>query len=402
MLYHPFSEALFDDPWPVYGRLRDEAPAYYLEEFDCWFLSRFEDVWNAAGDRRFLAGGGVTTLELLLGQRFPTPGTPFASLDPPRHTELRRLLAPAFLPAAARALEGPTRELARRFLDEELPKGELDLVGDLAMRVSVRVACLILGIPQEDADLLCGAVNQSFQREPGQRGQTEAGQAAGERMRDYLAKTVHERRQGRQRGEGLIDRMLDFEVASGWSDADIVSNLSLLVVGGTETLPKVFAGAAWQLARHPEQRARVAADPALAADAFWEGLRLEMPTTMLGRTLGEDVELHGERLRAGQKAMFLWAAANRDEREFPEAERFDALRRAPRLLSFGQGTHRCLGHNVARMEGRILLEELLARVPEYEVVEERAVRLRSEFFRGFASLPIRFPSQRGRSQRGRS
>ena len=389
--YHPFSESLFDDPWPIYRRLRDEAPAYYLQEFDCWFLSRFEDVWNAASDARFLAGGGVTTLELLLGQRFPNPGTPFASMDPPRHTELRRLLAPAFLPAAARRLEAPTRELVRRFLDEELPRGELDLIGDLAMRTSVRVACLLLGLPIEDADLLSGHVNRSFQRVPGQRGQTESGQAAGELMRDYLAKTVHERRRGLHRGEGLVDRMLDFDTSEGrLSDAEIVSNLSLLVVGGTETLPKVFAGAAWQLARHPAQRARVAAEPALAADAFWEALRLEMPTTMLGRTLREDVPLHGATLRAGQKVMFLWACANRDEREFADAEHFDALRRAPRLLSFGQGTHRCIGHNVARMEGRILLEELLARVPEYEVVEERAVRLRSEFFRGFASLPIRF------------
>ena len=390
-LYHPFSEALFDDPWPIYRRLRDEAPAYYLEEFDCWFLSRFDDVWSAAGDARFRAGGGVTTLELLLGQRFPTPGTPFASLDPPRHTQLRRVLAPAFLPAAARRLEEPTRALARRFLDEELPRGELDLIGDLAMRLSVRVACLVLGLPLEDADLLSGHVNRSFQRAPGQRGQTEAGQAAGEQMRDYLAKCVHERRRGRGRGEGVVDRLLDAEIGgSRLSDAEVVSNLSLLVVGGTETLPKVFAGAVWQLARHPAQRARVAAERAFAADAFWEALRLEMPTTMLGRTLGEDVTLHGATLRAGQKAMFLWACANRDEREFPDAERFDALRRAPRLLSFGQGTHRCLGHNVASMEGRILLEELLARVPEYEVVEERALRLRSEFFRGFASLPIRF------------
>ena len=389
--YHPFSEALFDDPWPIYRRLRDETPAYYLEEFDCWFLSRFDDVWNAAGDPRFLAGEGVTTLELLLGQRFPTPGTGLASLDPPRHTELRRLLAPAFLPAAARRLEGPARELVRRFLDEELPRGELDVIRDLAMRLSVRVACLILGLPLEDADLLSGAVNRSFDREPGQRGQTESGQAAGELMRDTLAKYVHERRRGRGRGEGLVDRMLGAELGGQrLSDADVVSNLSLLVVGGTETLPKVFAGAVWQLARHPAQRARVAAEPALAADAFWEALRLEMPTTMLGRTLGEDVPLHGTTLRAGQKVMFLWGCANRDEREFEGAERFDVARRAPRTLSFGQGTHRCLGHNVARMEGRVLLEELLARVPEYEAVEERAVRLRSEFFRGFAALPIRF------------
>jgi cytochrome P450 len=115
-----------------------------------------------------------------------------------------------------------------------------------------------------------------------------------------------------------------------------------------------------------------------------------MPTQMLGRTLRAEVTLHNETLRPGQKAMFLWACANRDEREFADADRFDVLRRARRILSFGHATHRCLGHNVARMEGRVLLEELLARVPEYEVLADRAVRIRSEFFFGFAALPIRF------------
>ena len=387
--YHPFSEALFDDPWPIYRRLRDEAPAYYLEEFDCWFLSRFDDVWNAAGDPRFLAGEGVTTLELLLGQRFPTPGTGLASLDPPRHTELRRLLAPAFLPAAARRLEGPARELVRRFLDEELPRGELDVIRDLAMRLSVRVACLILGLPLEDADLLSGAVNRSFDREPGQRGQTESGQAAGELMRDTLAKYVHERRRGRGRGEGLVDRMLGAELGGQrLSDADVVSNLSLLVVGGTETLPKVFAGAVWQLARHPAQRARVAAEPALAADAFWEALRLEMPTTMLGRTLGEDVPLHGTTLRAGQKVMFLWGCANRDEREFPEPDRFDIDRQPPLALGLGYGVHFCIGASLARLESRVALEEFARRFPRYTIDETQCVRVHMSNVHGYESVPF--------------
>ena len=390
--YHPFSAALFDDPWPIYRRLRDETPAFHIEEFDCWFLSRFEDVWNACADPRFVAGEGVTTIELLLGQRFPDfdAASNLAALDPPAHTRLRERLAPFFMPRAARELEGFTRELVADLLDAALPRGELDVIGDLAMRVSVRVACRILGIPLEDADLLAGNVNASFHRDPDSRGQTEAGHAAGSGLRDYLSKWIAERRV-RTRGDGILGRLLAFEMdGRRFSDEDVVSNLSLLVIGGTETLPKVFAGAVHQLARHPDQRARVASQPGLAADAFWEALRTEMPTQMLGRTLREEVVIHGERLRPGQKAMFLWACANRDEREFADPERFDLARRAPRILSFGHATHRCLGHNVARMEGRVLLEELLARIPDYEVEEERAVRIRSEFFRGFASLPIRF------------
>jgi cytochrome P450 len=303
---------------------------------------------------------------------------------------LSPLLAPSFLPRAARELEGYTRELAAELLDAALPRGELDVVADLAMRVSVRVACRILGLPLEDADVLAGNVSASFHRDPDARGQTETAHAAGSGLRDYLSKWVVERR-ARPSADGVLDRLLRFEVdGRRFTDEDVVSNLTLLVIGGTETLPKAFAGAVHQLARHPAQRASVAAEPALCADAFWEALRIEMPTQMLGRTLRAEVVLHGERLRPGQKAMFLWACANRDEREFADPDRFDVARRAPRILSFGHSTHRCLGHNVARMEGRVLLEELLARIPDFELAEERAVRIRSEFFRGFASLPIRF------------
>lgn len=391
--YDPFSAAICNDPWPTYRRLRDDAPACYLPEFDCWFLSRFEDVWNACADPRFVAAEGVTTIELLLGQAFSERGSSLAVQDPPVHTRLRERLAPFFMPNAARALETSTRALAAELLDASLPRGELDVIHDLAMRVSVRVACRILGIPLEDADLLAGNVNATFHRDPDSRGQTAAGQQAGSLLRDYLAKWVAERRV-RPRGDGIVERLLAFEVdGRALADEDVLSNLMLLVVGGTETLPKVFAGCVDRLARSPEQRARVAADPRLVPDAFWEALRVEMPTQMLGRTLREEVRLHGERLRPGQKAMFLWACANRDEREFADADRFDVLRRAPRILSFGHATHRCLGHNVARMEGHVLLEELLARVPEYAVVEERALRIRSEFFRGFAALPIRFAAR---------
>jgi cytochrome P450 len=125
-------------------------------------------------------------------------------------------------------------------------------------------------------------------------------------------------------------------------------------------------------------------------DAFWETLRYDMPTQMLGRTLLGPVELHGKTLPAGQKLMFLWPAANRDPREFDDPQRFDIHRKAPRILSFGHATHRCLGANMALMEGRVLLEEWLRFAPEYDVLEDQVIRLRSEFFRGFGSLPVSF------------
>jgi cytochrome P450 len=174
------------------------------------------------------------------------------------------------------------------------------------------------------------------------------------------------------------------------SDMEVASHLNMLVIGGTETLPKVFSKAVYRLFQHPDQRDRCIADPSLLPDAFQETLRYDMPTQMLGRSVLRDFELHGETVREGQGLMFLWASANRDEREFSDPDRFDIERRAPRILSFGHGTHTCLGAHVARMEGRVLLEELLARIPDYTVDEERIEHLSSEFFRGFLSLPISF------------
>jgi cytochrome P450 len=160
-------------------------------------------------------------------------------------------------------------------------------------------------------------------------------------------------------------------------------------VGGTDTFPKVFANLAVRLFQHPDARARVVANPELAPDAFTEGLRVDMPTQFLGRTLTRDVEFHGTTLHEGQVVIFLYASANRDEREFEDPDRFDLDRRPPRTLGFGHGTHSCLGIHVARAEGLIGLGELLARAPEYELDLSRAEKHRTEFVQGYAHLPVK-------------
>jgi hypothetical protein len=165
--------------------------------------------------------------------------------------------------------------------------------------------------------------------------------------------------------------------------------MSLFLIGGSETFPKVFANLARRLFEHPSQRAAVAADPSLAPDAMIEALRYDMPTQFLGRTVVRDIELHGEKLRAGDVVLFLYASANRDPREFRDPDNFDIARRPPRILSFGHGTHACLGIHTAKAEGRIALEELLRRDPEYEIDLAGAQRLRTEFVQGFSHLPVR-------------
>jgi cytochrome P450 len=393
--YHPLSEIAHGDAiWPVFARMRAEAPALYLEEFDCWFLSRFADIWDLLPSPALSTARGMTTVELLLRQRaleIPPGEGGLAAMDPPRHTELRALLARHFTPGAARRLEPLARELVRGFIADVRERGRADAIADLAMRLSVRIACAIIGIPFELADRLAGDVNQFFDRADGVTGTTETGQRATERLMGAIAELIGRHRSGREAGDTLIGELLTAEPGGKpLGEISLLGTLQLLVVGGTETLPKVFAAALHRLWQHPDQRADVAADPALVPGAFWEALRYDMPTQMLGRTLVAPVELHGQTLRAGQKVMFLWPSANRDEREFEAPERFNVRRNAPRILSFGQATHRCLGAHIAQMEGRVLLEEWLRFAPRYEVLETQAVRLRSEFFRGFSALPIAF------------
>ena len=191
-----------------------------------------------------------------------------------------------------------------------------------------------------------------------------------------------------ERGE--IDELIAFEFdGETLAPEEILSNLYLLLIGATETLPKVFAGGVYQLWRHPEQRAELARHPGLSKDAFWEILRYEVPTLMLGATAEVPTEISdGIPIKVGQKVMHLWVSANRNEREFPDPDRLDIHRRAARILGFNHGRHRCLGAQVAQLEGRVLLEELLARAPNFESDEKRPVRIRSEFLRGFDSLPI--------------
>lgn len=386
--FDPFAEEYFDDPFPIFKRLRDEEPACYVEEYDCYFLSRFEDIWQAVSDPRFSHRLGTNSQDLLVGK---PPHLALSSMVPPAHTELRKVLFPHFSPRSAAKLEARTRELVGDFLDEALERGgELDVNGDLGRKISARVAFLLIGLPIADADMAAAAVNTAFDRSKGVKGPTEAALAAQQGLHEYLHRAMEERR-GSPGGDGLIDRLLDFRhEGRPLPDDQIVSNLYLMVVGGTETLPKVFAGGVYQLWRHPDQRARLAADPGLAPDAFWEILRYEMPTLMLGAASDEPAEICGGlKIPAGQRIMHLWVSANRDEREFPDPDRFDIQRKAPRILTFNHGRHRCLGAHIAQMEGRVLLQELLARAPEYEVVEEKVVRIRSEFFRGYSEMPIR-------------
>ncbi len=388
--YNPFSdEVVKGDPLPVYKRLRDEAPAYYLEQYDTWVLSRFEDIWKASGDMKHLtAAKGTTSAHLLTKVQ---PVTPMINMmDAPDHTRLRSSFRKKFAAQEVALLEPTIRRLAQDCLAKVADRGEMDVMADLSSQVAVTVACMISGLPPEDGPMLNELVWRFFKREEGHDGMTEAGLAAMGEMFGYFHKKIAERRAG-QAKDDVLQVLIDFEQdGKPLEDEAIASHLSMLIIGGSETFPKTFASLVRRLWEHPDQRQKCIDDPSLIPDASNEGLRFDMPTQFLMRVVKSPVEFAGTKMTEGQPIMFLYHSGNHDEREFDDPDKFDILRRPSRILSFGYGPHSCLGINVARLEAKVCLEELLKSYPEYEVDLDRSERLLTEFVQGYWKLPINF------------
>jgi cytochrome P450 len=404
--YDPFSVAVMSDPYPVYRELRARTRVAALPEYDAFALTRFDDVWSVLTDRdRFsIFEGPVFHREALLVHHDtppdPTVGRPvptFSMLDPPVHTQLRQAMLGPFRPRAVAPLEETVRDLARTRLDQLAERDTFDVRHDYASPVAAQVAALQLGFPIEDAELLVSWVNTFVARDPDVPGISDAGQAAHVELQEYLVDLVAERRATRaDDGAGdLIDALCEYDGPHGrLSDSEIAVQLSTLFIGGSETLPKTVAGGCYELARLPVARAALADDLAAVPAAFEEMLRHQLPLQFVGRTLLVDAEVAGVSMRAGQRVVLLLICANRDEDEFDDPERFDPARTMERHLGFGHGVHVCIGAHVARLEGTVLVQELLARFPDYEVLHDDLERERSEFHVGWARMPIRPRSRR--------
>jgi cytochrome P450 len=392
--YDPFDAAIRRDPHPVYRQLRDHAPAYFIEKYEVWALSRFEDIWRVSNDTEHLTNTrGAASAQLLTKDQpvIPTINT----IDPPEHTELRAQIRRAFLPRNVKALEVHARALAGKMRDEALARGTLDVVRDFGSRLSVTVVCHALGLPVEDGPLLTEYVQGFFSHDPDTGGMTPEGLASLGELNAYCVDALRARRRRPDGGEDALSILASFEHAGRrYGDEEAGSHLGMLVIGGSETFPKVLASAMLRLAEYPHFRAELRADPRLVPDAFDEVLRFDMPTQYLGRTVVRPFELHGRKLEPGHGVIFLYPSGNRDEREFERPDVFDIHRRPPRILSFGTGPHQCLGRHIARMEGRVSLETLLPALGDYRVDLARAVRLRTEFVQGYGSLPIVFEARR--------
>jgi cytochrome P450 len=387
--YDPLSEEAMTDPQRLYAQLRAQDPVHYMAKYDAWALASFAAVWQVCSDTSsFSVSRGPTPNQILLGE--PASDLTFAGLDPPQHRLRRRVLAPFYTREAAERDDATIRTIARSVVEGLLAATTgFDAYGDYAHVVAGRFAATKAGVPLHDADWLRERIGASFQREPGQRGTSEANIAATIEVFTYLHGLVIESRRNPTHATGVLATLLDARVEGvGLTDEQVAAELHTLMVTGSDTTEFGLAAALYHLARDPEQRAEVIADPSQCIWAFAEALRLDHPTDILCRSALRDVEVGGASIRQGQGLLLIWASANRDEAEYPDADRFDIHRRYERSLLFGHGQHKCIGEHIGLRMGAVMLEELITRVASFEVDFDRVGRRRGEFLKGFNRMPV--------------
>jgi cytochrome P450 len=394
LTFNPWAFAVHDDPYALYRRLRDEAPAYWNPDLRFWVLSRFDDVFAGFRDHEtFSSRGGVALEARRPVTKKRSSDDMLIELDPPEHTVLRKLVSRAFTTNRVAKMEAQVREIVDGYIDRVAARGECDLVDDISGPFPMDVISAVLGIPEADRAHLRHLADRLLIREDGS---PEMPAEAVEGMFGLLAYFTDDVRSRSRDDDGLISELLRVEVdGRELTERELLGFCVLFVIAGHETTTKLVANAIEVLSRHPGQRDAIARDPSLVPGTVEEVLRFHNSTQYMHRTAVRDVEYHGEQMREGDSVLLLIGAANHDPREFgPTAEEFDILRRPDRHLSFGYGAHFCLGAALARLEARVALEEIHRRLPDYAVDHDAKVRFHSSNVTGWVHLPITFTPSR--------
>jgi len=377
---------ILDDPYPVYRRLRDEAPVYRNAERDIWALSRFEDVQRAARDWATFSsaeGNDHDDFPLLLA-----PEGDLAGVDPPTHTRLRRVVHVAFGPAEIRGRFEPlVRTAATRLIDRFADRGTADFARELARPLPAQMVCAWLGFPEQDHPQLIDWFGHLGDRTPGARELPPSAIAARDLMRSYIDATAAERRVAPR--DDLLSVLVEAEATGRMSRDEVIGLSMLLFLAGITTTAGLISNSLFHLDRFPDQRELMRREPERIPAAIEELLRFEAPIQTLMRTANEDVEARGTTIPKGAHVSLIWASANRDERRWPDPDRIDITRQPQRHVAFGEGIHHCIGAPLARLEARIAFEELFRRIPSY-TVSGPIRRIQTATDRGLESLPVAF------------
>jgi len=391
-------------PHELYKRLRHEAPVFWhtaqADGPGFWAITKYEDLVRISRDPRTFSSARRSALyretepEDLANMQLM-----MLNMDPPKHTRLRGLINKGFTPRMVALLELRIREAATKIIDAVADKGECDFVANIAAELPLQVIAEMMGIPQADRHMIFDWSNQLIGiDDPDYGGSLETGKQVSMQMYMYANQLAVERKD--KAGDDLISVLMNAEL-----DGEKLTELEfdlfflLLAVAGNETTRNLISGGMLALIEHPDERAKLIADPSRIASGVEEMLRWVSPVMHFRRTAMRDVEIRGQKIREGDKVMIYYISANRDEEIFPEPYRFDVGRTPNEHVAFGIGEHFCLGSNLARMEIRVMFEEVLRRLPDIELAGP-AARLRSNFINGIKRMPVRFTPERQRSGAG--
>ncbi len=389
LYYDPFDFVIDSDPYPVWKRLRDERPLYYNDKHDFYALSRFEDVEPALVDVKTYSSAKGTLLELIKADIQMPPGT-FIFEDPPEHDRHRGIMSRVFTPKKMAAIEPLVREFCARTLDPLIGTGRFDFIHDLGAQMPMRTIGFLLGIPEQDQEAIRDHIDDGLRIESGDEmpDATKRTADAGQVFAEYIDwRADHP-------SDDLMTDLLqgEFEDVDGTTRRltreEVLNYVNLVAAAGNETTTRLIGWTGKVLAEHPDQRKELVEDRSLIPGAIEELLRFEAPSPVQARYVTRDVELHGGTVPAGSAILLLNASANRDDRRFEDGDSFDIHRRVDHHLSFGYGVHFCLGAALARLEGRVALDEVLQRFPEWEVDWDNAVQARTSTVRGWERLPV--------------
>ncbi|MCU1390576.1 MAG: cytochrome, partial [Ilumatobacteraceae bacterium] len=385
--YDPYDFEIDVDPYPVWKRMRDEHPLYFNEKYGFYALSRFDDVDAGLKDFGRLISGKGTVLELLKADAALPVGMVIFE-DPPTHDTYRGLLSRVFTPKKMNAIEPQVRKFCADALDPLIGEDRFDLIESLGAKMPMRVIGMLLGIPEEDQQLLRNSIDGGLRLESGEMPDaTDLAAAASAAVDGSYGEYLDWR--AKNPSDDLMTELLQAEfddhlgVRRRLRREEILGYIRLLAAAGNETTTKLIGWTAQVLSDHPDQRRELAADRSLVPQAIEEVLRFEAPSPIQARYVNEDIEYHGQTVPEGSAILLINGSANRDERRFVDADRFDIHRTLDRHLSFGYGIHVCLGAALARLEARVALDELLQRFPDWTVDMDNAVRARTSTVRGW-------------------
>jgi cytochrome P450 len=385
--YDPYDFAIDDDPYPVWKRLRDEAPLYYNEKYNFYALSRYEDVARELHNWDTYRSGRGTTMDIILAGIELPPGIILFE-DPPIHDLHRRLLSRVFTPRRMEAIEPLTREYCVRALDPLVGTDQFDFIADIGSQIPMRTIGYLLGIPEQNQAMIRDTSNNALTLTEGEFSGARADLFTDSQK--LFAEYIDWRAD--HPSDDLMTQLINAELEEDGTSrrltrTEVLMYTSMVAGAGNETTTRLIGFAGQLLADNPDQRRELCKDFSLIPRAIEEVLRYEAPSPVQARYVAHDVECQGQTIPEASVMLLLNGSANRDERHFPDADSFDILR-SQAHLSFGQGLHFCLGSALARMQARVVLEEVLRRWPDWQVDYDNAEKAHTASVRGWAKLPV--------------